>query len=86
MEKILFFFDQNVNILLVADNLAAEIKHLINILKTTQPLGIQEQFQIELRKILAHDQQCSIYKMSLRINSLLWFEHHTLIIAMTYRI
>ena len=62
----------------MADNLALEVQYLINVLKTTQPMNVQERFQIELRKIQPDDNQCSTYKMLLRIDSVLWFKHHKL--------
>jgi len=73
-----FILDKNINILSMAENLALEVKYLLNILKTTQPMDIQEQFQIELQKINPHDNHCSTYKMLLRTDSVLWFKHHKL--------
>lgn len=74
----MFIFDQNLNILSLADSLASEVKSLIDILQTTQSLDIQEQFQIELQKINIHDNQCITYRMLLRIDSILWFKYHIL--------
>lgn len=62
----------------MAESLVSEVKYLLNILKTTQPLNVQERFQIELQKVNPHNNRCSTYKMSLRIDSVLWFKHHKL--------
>jgi hypothetical protein len=47
-------------------------------LKTTQQSDTQGQFQIGLQKINTEDEDCSTYKMSLRIDPVLWFKHHAL--------
>jgi FtsZ-binding cell division protein ZapB len=74
-----FIFDKNPNILLLAENLTAEAKGLLNVLKTTlSSAEILSQFQIELRKINVHDNQCITFKMSLRIDPVLWFQYHAL--------
>lgn len=48
----------------------------MDILQSTQPQSIREKFQIELRKINIHDNQCSTYRMSLRVDSPAWFKHY----------
>ncbi|CAF4051661.1 unnamed protein product [Rotaria sordida] len=73
-----FDFGNDLNVLLVAENLASEVKCLMNILKTTPLSDIHDQFQIELRKTDTQDDQCFKYQMLLRIDSILWFKHHKL--------
>lgn len=73
-----FHLDENLDILTVAENLALEAKNLIDILKNTEPADIREQYQIELRKINPHDKSCSTYRLSLRIDAVLWFRYHKL--------
>lgn len=54
----------------------SEAECLIKILKSIQPADLREQYQIELRK--TNEVDCSKYRMSLRIDPLLWFQYHAL--------
>jgi hypothetical protein len=74
-----FIFDTNPNILLLAESLASEAKCLMNIFKSiVPPSDIHDQFQLELRKVNINDDQCLTFKMSLRVDPILWFKYHTL--------
>ena len=73
-----FNLGENLDILTIAENLTEEAKYLIHILKNAEPVDIREQYQIELRKINPHDESCSTYRMSLRVDAVVWFRHHKL--------
>ena len=66
------------NVLPTAERLASEAKSLFDLLNTVRSWKPLDPFPFELRKIDTQDEQCTRYKMLLRIDPLLWFRCYEL--------